>query len=547
MSSSRRGFIIGAGAAALGTAGRRWPQPVARGAADAQVEILLNEPIGTIAPDLYGHFVEHLGGVVYDGIWVGEKSPIPNVSGVRKSLVDALAKIKPPVIRWPGGCFADQYDWHDGTGTKAARPTRTNFWVDDGSWPKGGNALGPQRFDPNAFGTAEFARFCRSVGAKPYLAANLRSLKAQDFWHWIEYCNSPAGSTTLATVRATDGSREPFGVRFWGVGNESWGCGGNFAPEEYASEFRRFTAWAPNYGGELAFIGSGPNGADLDWTKRFFAAAKERGGLWGMWGWGLHHYAWKTKPETKGDWWRDKSDALTYSRDQYYELLKDGNRLDGLIGAHWSAMAEADPEHHVKLVIDEWGAWHAPGSEPFADALFGQQSTMRDAILAGLSLDTFNRYADKVAMANVAQLINCLQSLFLAHEDKFCVTPTYHVFDLYQAHAGATSLKTVVSAAESVPGLPGLSVSASVRGKAACITLTNTSLDLSRETQIAIRGGLVRSATAKAVFAKDVHAHNTFKEPAAVGVAILPTTVHDGQLTILLPPGSVSMVELALG
>ena len=543
MTTSRRGFLAGA-AAAVGAATVRWPTPGAGSAADARVEVLLGEPIGTIAPEIYGHFVEHLGGVVYDGIWVGENSTIPNINGARKQLVEALAKINPPVIRWPGGCFADQYDWRDGTGPKATRPTRTNFWADDGSWPKGARKDGPQRFDPNAFGTADFARFCRNVGARPYLAANLRSLPAQDFWRWIEYANSPADSTTMARLRAADGSPEPFGIRYWGVGNESWGCGGNFTPEEYASEFRRFTAWAPNYGVDLAFVGSGPNGDDIDWTKRFFAAAKERGGLWAMWGWGLHHYAWKTNPTSKGDWWKDKSDALGFSLEQYYELLKDANRLESLITSHWTAMAEADPAHHVKLVVDEWGAWHAPGTEPFPESLFGQQSTMRDAVLAGLTLDTLNRHADKVAMANVAQLINCLQSLFFAHEHKFCVTPTYHVFDLFTPHMGAKAVRTVVSATESVPSLPDLSSSASVVDRQLTLTLTNTSAGLSRETRIGLRGGKPGNSRARSLFADNVHRRNSLAEPNAVAPRTLATTADGDGLTVILPPASVTCLTI---
>ncbi|HWP44521.1 MAG TPA: alpha-L-arabinofuranosidase, partial [Blastocatellia bacterium] len=230
-----------------------------RQSADSRIEILLDERIGKISPEIYGHFAEHLGGVVYDGIWVGEDSKIPNVGGIRRALVDAMKRIKPAVVRWPGGCFADSYNWRDGIGPRSKRPRRTNFWVDAREWPKGAPD-GPWKYDPNHFGTNEFVRFCRLVGAEPYLAANLRSLTANDFYEWVEYCNSPAGSTTLAEVRAAGGEREPLKVRYWGIGNESWGCGGNFTPEEYASEYRRFTAWVPGYGMRLAFIGAGPNG-----------------------------------------------------------------------------------------------------------------------------------------------------------------------------------------------------------------------------------------------------------------------------------------------
>src|SRR5256885_1271696 len=230
--------------------------------ADSHIEVLVNEPIGTISPNIYGHFAEHLGGVIYDGIWVGEGSSIPNTNGIRRALVEALRRIHAPVIRWPGGCFADSYDWIDGTGPRNQRPRRTNFWADarEAKQLKGGVQL----YENNAFGTTEFVRFCRLSGAEPYIAANLRSLSALDFDHWVEYCNSPAGSTTLADQRARDGSRDPFNVRYWGIGNESWGCGGNFLPEDYAVEFRRFITWVPSYGVQLAFVGSGSNGDDVD-------------------------------------------------------------------------------------------------------------------------------------------------------------------------------------------------------------------------------------------------------------------------------------------
>src|ERR1019366_4976266 len=242
--ASRRRFLR---ATAAGTAWLAWSGPLATRMAaqspESRVDILLNEPVGTIAPEIYGHFVEHLGGVVYDGIWVGEGSRIPNVNGLRKQLVEGLKRVKPGMIRWPGGCFADQYDWRDGTGPRDKRPKRTNFWVDAGEWPKDARRDGPERYDPNLFGTVEFARFCKQVGAQPYFAANLRSLPAQEFWRWVEYCNSPANATTLGALRAADGETEALGVRYWGVGNESWGCGGNFDPEDYGSEFNRYTAW----------------------------------------------------------------------------------------------------------------------------------------------------------------------------------------------------------------------------------------------------------------------------------------------------------------
>jgi len=537
------GTALGAGAGLLAARMSR--------AAEARIDVLVGEPIGTIAPEIYGHFVEHLGGVVYDGIWVGEGSRIPNVGGVRKEIVDRLRQIRASVIRWPGGCFADQYDWRDGTGPHASRPRRTNFWVDVREWPEGA-ADGAQRYEPNQFGTVEFARFCRLAGAQPYLAANVRSLSPQDFWRWVEYCNAPAGSTTSADQRAADGEREPLGVRFWGVGNESWGCGGNFTPEEYAAAFRRYTAWLP-WGGKLALIGAGPNSGELDWTRRFFAAVDGRGRQH-LWGWALHHYSWNASGGRTTDWRAGKGDALQFDPEQHYELLSEADRMESLVNDHWRAMGETDSGHRVKLVVDEWGAWHKPGTEPFREALLGQQNTMRDALVAGLSLDTFQRHADKVGMANVAQLVNCLQSLFLAHEDRFCLTPTYHVFDLYGAHQGAQSVRAVFGAPRvsytrngQPASLYGLNGSASLKDRRLILTVTNPSLESPRETEVAVRGAAVRSIRAATLAAPDVHAHNTFESPAAVVPKEQPVSASGPSFVYRFLPASVTRLDIELG
>ena len=263
---NRRRFLrtglAGAGAvlAAKATRPLGWAQA---STADSHIEVLLDEPLGTISPNIYGHFVENLSGVVYDGVWVGPNSKVPNVDGIRKELIDEMRKIKPPVVRFPGGCFADSYDWRDGVGPVNKRPRRTNFWAEGES----SAAPASHRYDPNEFGTNEFAHFCKLIGGEPYLAANLRSLPAEEFYRWIEYCNSPAGSTTLADLRADAGFKDPFNVRYWGVGNESWGCGGDFTGAEYAVEFRRYTTWVPRFGQDLSFIGSGPNVDNWAWTQ----------------------------------------------------------------------------------------------------------------------------------------------------------------------------------------------------------------------------------------------------------------------------------------
>lgn len=521
-------------------------------APDSRIEILTGESIGTIAPEIYGHFAEHLGGVVYDGIWVGENSKIPNVAGIRKSLVDALAKIKPSVIRWPGGCFADSYNWRDGIGPKNVRPRGTNFWRDAGEWPKDAPD-GPWKYETNQFGTDDFLRFCKLSGAQPYIAANLRSLSAKDFYEWVEYCNSPAGTTSLADLRAVKGERDSAKVRFWGIGNESWGCGGNFTPEEYAAEYRRFTAWVPRYGVDLAFVGAGPNGGDLDWTRRFFTKLNERRALGSMWGWAMHHYSWNVSSGRTTDWRQGKGDAVNYPEEEWYELLHEADRIDNMIGDHWNVMGEIDRTHRVKLVVDEWGAWYKPGTEVNNTHLLGQQSTIRDAILAGQTLDTFHRHADKVAMAAIAQLVNCLQSLFLAHEDQFVLTPTYHVFDMYSVHQGKNSVRTVFSSPRpnymrnnQPASIRGLNGSASLEGKRLVLTVTNPDLKATRETEIVVRGAAIKLVKGVVLSAADIHDHNSFTEPNRIQPREMQATLTGSTLVHKFAPASVTRLDMEL-
>ena len=544
---NRRRFLGTAAAAALAPALRSQ-------AADAHVEILLDEPVATIAPEIYSHFAENLGTVVYGGIWVGEDSKIPNIGGIRKELVEKLRKVRPAVMRWPGGCFADQYDWRDGVGPRARRPRRTNYWIDAREWPSTASKSGPQRYDPNHFGTIEFARFCRLAGAQPYFAANLRSLPAQEFWRWVEYCNSPAGSTTLAEQRASDGERDPLNVRFWGVGNESWGCGGEFTPEDYASEYRRYSAWVPRYGVNLALVGSGPNGDARDWTRRFFEKLTARGrGVGSLWGWALHHYSWNSSGGRRTDWYTAKGDALNFDAEQYHEILREAGRMEPLILSHWGLMQEFDPAHKVRLVVDEWGSWYLSGTEPTPESLLGQQNTMRDAVLAGLTLDIFNRHADKVGMANIAQLVNNLQALFLVNEDRFTLTPTYHVFDMYSAHQGATSVRAEFSSPEvryqrngQPAAIRGLNGSASIAGKRLTITVSNPHLTQACAAEIALRGGAVKSSAGTVLASADVHAHNTWDNPRAVEPQPANVSAKGRIIAHTFPPASVTKLTIEL-
>jgi alpha-L-arabinofuranosidase len=547
----RREFLRHSAAAVALTFVPKYSSPIFAQSADARIEVVLDETIGTISPNIYGHFVENLSGVVYDGIWVGENSKGPNVNGIRKDLIDEMVKIKPAVVRFPGGCFADSYDWRDGIGPMDKRPRRTNFW-NGGEAPQ---APDSHRYDPNRFGTNEFAHFCRSIGAQPYLAANVRSLPAEQFYHWVEYCNSPAGSTTLADERAAGGFKDPFNVKYWGVGNESWGCGGNFTPQEYATEFRRYTTWVPEYGEKLNFIASGPNVDDWSWTRGFLEGIvqKGKGELRRIYGLALHHYAWNLSRGRTRDWNEGKGDAVKFDAIDWYELLREGERMEGLIQGHWQVMNEQDPEHRVKLVVDEWGPWYRPGSEATPGDQLEQMPTLRDAVFSGMTLDIFNRHPEKVAMANCAQLINCLNSLYLAHEDHFVVTPVGHVFAMYAAHQGGESVRAEFSAPAihyDRDGKPasfwGLRGASSLHGKQLVITAVNPNVKESLDAQIATHGARVNSGNATVLTAPDIHAHNTFDRKTVVVPQTKEMQIKGQSLTFTFPASSVTRLQLNL-
>jgi len=515
---------------------------------DAQIEIVADEQLGSISRNIYGQFTEHIGGVIYDGVWVGENSKIPNTQGIRTKLLDHLKKIHVPVIRWPGGCFADSYDWRDGIGPASARPRRTNFWETSPDAARL-HETGPQILENNRFGTNEFVRFCNLSGADPYIAANVRSLTALQLDQWVEYCNSAAGSTSLADTRGAAGFPEPFNVRFWGVGNESWGCGGNFTPEDYATEFRRFTSWVPSYGLDLKMIASGPNGDNIDWTHRFFerlstAPAYNNPSFFG---WSVHFYTAIKRQGKTGD-------ALDFDSDDWYEVLRQGDRMEQILRDHWYAMGQYDRDHRIKLVVDEYGPWYREGTELDPTHIFGQQITIRDALATALTLDTFNRNPDKVAMANNAQLINNINALFLAHEDQFMVTPNFHVFDMYSAHQDSQALRAEFYAPSihyTRDGRPqklwGMNGSASRKGNIVTLTVVNPDATNPQLTQIAVRGARVSSASAIILTASDMHAHNTFEHPDAVKPVKLDTSVSSDHVIATLAPASVSKVEIVLG
>jgi alpha-N-arabinofuranosidase len=520
---------------------------------DARIDVILNEELATISPNIYGHFTENLGGVIYDGVWVGENSKIANVNGIRKSLVDALQKINSPVIRWPGGCFADSYDWKDGIGPVGKRPRRTNFWAGDPLVRNQGNI--PQKYDPNEFGTNEFVQFCKLAGSQPYLAANLRSLPAVDFYRWVEYCNSPAGSTTLADLRASTGSKDPFNVRYWGIGNESWGCGGEMTPGEYATEFRRFAAWVPQYGTDLSFIASGPNDAEYKWTRGFFEGMLQKGpnALNNIWGLSLHYYSWNLSRGRTTNWDAGKGDAVKFEPVDWYELMREADKLESLIAGHWQVMNEFDAKHRIKLVVDEWGPWYKPGSEVAPTHILGQMITQRDAVMSALTLDIFNRHPDKVTMANCAQLINNLNCLFLANGDRFLTTPVYYVFQMYAAHQGAQAIRaeflspTITYDRDGQPAtFWSLKGAASVRGKDLTITVVNPDVSQPREAEINLLGAEASSGRATVLATTDIHAHNTFDNPNEVHPRTESWTPSGRAIKYTFAPASVTLLQLKL-
>jgi alpha-N-arabinofuranosidase len=563
MNFSRRRLLQTSSLAAAALAVRRTGIAQAATQVDAHIDILPGEPIATISPEIYSHFIEHLGGVIYDGVWVGPGSRIANTNGIRQAFIDNMRAINAPVLRWPGGCFADSYDWRDGIGPANKRPARAGFWSQQES---------------NRYGLHEFMHTCKAIGCKPYLAADLRTLPARDFYQEIEYCNAPAGDirsnsaaaavpNALASQRAANGDAAPFNVDLWGVGNESWGCGGNLTPEEYAAEFRKFTAWTPSYSDKpLRFVAVGPNGDDVEWTQRLFKALyanAERRHLWGL---SVHYY-------TSGSPLKFAAgDALAFTDAEHYDLLTRGSIMERVVTDHWAAMGNTEGQPQVKLVVDEWGAWYGKGSELGPHYNLSQQSTMRDALLTGITLDIFQRHADKVGVANVAQTINCIHSLMLAQEDKFTLTPTFHVFQMYLPHSGAQAIRADFSAPSivnplandpipvggnsyrgalsPVKTLAGLSGSASLsptNPKRATLTVVNPHLDRPIAAEITIAGATIASYTGTVLAEPDIHAHNDFAHPDAVKPR--PATIATpagGRLIHTFPPASVTTLRLTL-
>ena len=491
------------------------------------ITVLIDEPIGTIRPELHGQFAEHLGGCVYGGLWVGRGSPIANDDGLRLDVLRALQRVRVPVLRWPGGCFADDYHWADGVGPVATRPRRFNAW-----W---GHDV-----EDNTFGTNEFLRLCDKLGAHPYLAGNVGSGTPAEMKDWVEYCNFP-GDTTLARRRAADGHPAPYGVRYWGVGNESWSCGGNMTPEEYAGHYNRFAAYLSTFTREptrmpLYLVACGPNRNDLDWTRRFMA--KAGGGDWAMHGYSAHYYA-----GTAGT-------ATEFAADQWYHLLHSATGVEQLVVDQRAALDAFPRGKAVGLILDEWGTWHPPVTGRPGNHLW-QQNTLRDALVAALSLDLFHRHADKLVMANIAQVANVLQAMVLTDGDRMTVTPTYHVFDLYRHHQAGTSLRTAVTSGEvrfakddAVAKLPTLAASASVKDGWLTLSVTNVHAAWPIEAAVDLAGRSLADVTVDTLTDDDLTAHNTVDAPDRL-TPTRATPPFTGTHTF--PPASVTVLRGRLG
>lgn len=479
-----------------------------------------------ISREIYGHFAEHLGRCIYEGIWVGPDSPIPNTRGIRNDVVAALKNLNIPVLRWPGGCFADEYHWKDGIGPREQRPAIYNS-----HW---GGVV-----ENNHFGTHEFLDLVELLGCEAFVSLNVGSGTVQEAQQWVEYMTSDAKSP-MADLRRAHGRDQPWRVKYVGVGNETWGCGGNMRPEYYADVYKHFNTFIKNYDREhrIQRIAVGPNGDNYAWTEELMASATRH-----MNGLSLHHY---TLPS--GSWRGPKGSATNFEEDQWFTTMRNTLIMDTLVTKHSAIMDKYDPQKRVGLVVDEWGTWYdvEPGTNP---GFLYQQNTVRDAVVAGLNLHIFQKNADRVTMANIAQTINVLQAMILTDKEKMILTPTYHVFEMFKVHQGATSLPLELKTPDYVFGaekLPMVSASAS-RDAAGKIHLSLVNLHprdgiTVNATLTGVSGSAV---TGRLLTGPAMNARNTFEAPDAVKpVPFTGAKLAGGQLTVALPARSVVVLEL---
>ncbi|HUJ44893.1 MAG TPA: alpha-N-arabinofuranosidase [Opitutaceae bacterium] len=500
-------------------------QPAAPAAPETATLVLkADQPGPVINRHIYGQFSEHLGHCIYGGIWVGPDSPIPNTRGIRNDVVAALRQLHVPDVRWPGGCFADQYHWRDGVGPRDQRPKLINT-----TW---GGVV-----EDNSFGTHEFMDFCEQIGTEPYLCGNVGSGTVQEMLQWVEYMTSDADSP-MANQRRKNGREQPWKVPYMAIGNESWGCGGEMRPEYYADVYRRYNTFVRDYSGNHIYrVACGPSDSNYAWTETLMAmAARHMNGL------ALHYYTIST-----GNW-RDKGSATEFGEKDWFNTMKHTLVMEEFISKHSAIMDKYDPEKRVGLVVDEWGNWYnvEPGTNP---GFLYQQNTLRDAIVAGLNLHIFQKHADRVTMANIAQMVNVLQSMILTDGPKMTVTPTYWVFEMYQVHQDATSLPVELQAPDyrfAGEAIPAVSASAS-RDKAGKVhlSLVNTDPHQAIAVTATLAGLTAKSVTGRILTADAMNAHNTFDAPDAVHpVPFTGANLSGASLTVALPAKSVVVLEL---
>ncbi len=489
------------------------------GSATAETHSIRIDPassLGIIRPQLHSHFSEHLGSCTYGGLWVGPNSKISNIHGYRREAIEYLKALGIPVLRWPGGCFADDYHWRDGIGSADKRPKTVNIhWGD--------------YVEDNSFGTHEFVGLCRLIGAEPYFAGNVGSGTPEELRDWVEYCNYPSGSR-LSDERAANGSPEPFRVKYWGIGNENWGCGGQMRPEEYSGYYRRFANFVRPFGGTVPFpIACGPNRNNKDWTEKFFEAMPP--GRRNIAGYSMHYYSNGPLPATR------------YTPEAMQQQFESFARLEQAIADQREILDRFDPQHRIGLIVDEWGVWDrmVPEEQQKYGHLW-QQNTIRCGIAAALGLNLFHRNAAKLYMCNIAQIVNVLQSVLLTDGDRCIRTPTYYAFELLKPHRGKTAVKVENDERSSV----GLSISASRRNGELILTLVNPRPDAAMNVACSVAGKSVSAATARILHHADLNACNTFDRPDEVVPKDYTATASGSGMRVDLPPLSVVTVQARL-
>jgi alpha-N-arabinofuranosidase len=498
-----------------------------QGEAANKMIVYADKGIEQISRNIYGHFSEHLGRCIYEGFWVGEDSPIPNTRGIRNDVVEALKKIKVPVLRWPGGCFADEYHWKDGIGPREKRPTMINT-----HW--GGVT------ENNHFGTHEFLDLCEQLGCEPYICGNVGSGTIQEMQQWVEYITFD-GVSPMADLRRANGREEPWKVKYWAVGNENWGCGGRMTPEHYANLYRQFSTYLRNFSGNRLYkVACGPNRDNYEWTEvlmeKVAGGGRRRRGTDGL---ALHYYC--------GSGRRSRS-ATEFTEIDWFEQLRRALHIEELVMRHSEIMDKYDPDKRVALIVDEWGAWH--NVEPGTNRGFlYQQNSLRDALVAGVSLNIFNNHCDRVKMANIAQIVNVLQAMILTKDEKMILTPTYHVFDMYKVHHDTTLLPVELQSDDyqfEDEKIPAVNVSASKDGSGNIhISLCNLNPNEASEVRCAIEGVEPKNVTGCVLTADVMTAHNTFENPDVVKPSAFNDFKLEGNvLTTTLP--SKSVVVLAI-